>query len=171
MTEYKRNTAGALIRSLDGATIPADPRNTDYAAYQVWLAKGNQPDQEVLSSGQVSLLVNTERDRRLALGIEYPPGSGRIIQTRTQDLENISNQMLRAATLVALGTPEDWGDTRTWLDASNGNPLPLPTPQEMIDLGLFVGDRKEALIYRSYAIKARIKAGESLDFTADAPWA
>ena len=28
----------------DGASIPADPANTDYAAYLVWLSEGNTPE-------------------------------------------------------------------------------------------------------------------------------
>lgn len=31
-----------IIRS-DGATIPADPSNSDYAAYQKWIAANNVP--------------------------------------------------------------------------------------------------------------------------------
>lgn len=30
-------------RVSDGAFIPADPRNTDYQAYQTWVAAGNTP--------------------------------------------------------------------------------------------------------------------------------
>lgn len=31
-------------RVSDGATVPNDPKNTDWDAYQVWLATGNTPD-------------------------------------------------------------------------------------------------------------------------------
>ncbi|MFZ1109869.1 MAG: hypothetical protein WAN43_16160 [Rhodomicrobium sp.] len=35
--------SSAITRDSDGATIPADPRNTDWQAYQTWLAAGNAP--------------------------------------------------------------------------------------------------------------------------------
>ena len=40
---YKLNTSG-ITRLADGASIPADPQNTDYANYLLWLAEGNTPE-------------------------------------------------------------------------------------------------------------------------------
>jgi len=40
---YKLNTHG-ITRLADGASIPADPQNTDYAAYLQWLSEGNTPE-------------------------------------------------------------------------------------------------------------------------------
>jgi hypothetical protein len=34
----------SIIRTTDGASIPADPANTDYAAYLRWVEKGNTPE-------------------------------------------------------------------------------------------------------------------------------
>ena len=40
---YKLTTSTSIIRA-DGASIPADPANTDYAAYLKWVAEGNTPE-------------------------------------------------------------------------------------------------------------------------------
>lgn len=44
MAKYKLTNGSSIIRIADGASIPTDPANTDYAEYQKWLAAGNTPD-------------------------------------------------------------------------------------------------------------------------------
>ena len=41
---YKLNTSPSITRLSDGASIPADPANADFAAYTLWLAEGNTPE-------------------------------------------------------------------------------------------------------------------------------
>lgn len=43
MANYKLATQG-VIRTLDGASIPAGVDNRDWRDYQTWLALGNTPD-------------------------------------------------------------------------------------------------------------------------------
>jgi hypothetical protein len=42
---YTRLDPDFIRRDVDGAIIPADPDNHDYAAYLAWTAAGNQPTQ------------------------------------------------------------------------------------------------------------------------------
>ena len=41
---YQLTNGTTIIRTIDGACIPADEGNADFQAYQVWLAAGNTPD-------------------------------------------------------------------------------------------------------------------------------
>jgi hypothetical protein len=41
---YQLTTSTSIKRLSDGAFIPNDPANTDYAAYLAWVEEGNMPD-------------------------------------------------------------------------------------------------------------------------------
>jgi len=41
---YQLTTGTSIIRLLDGATIPNDPANRDFADFTAWLAAGNTPE-------------------------------------------------------------------------------------------------------------------------------
>ena len=41
---YQLTTIDTILRTSDGAFIPPDPANTDYAAYLEWVEAGNTPE-------------------------------------------------------------------------------------------------------------------------------
>jgi hypothetical protein len=63
-------TQGTSILRSDGASIPPDTANTDYAAYLVWVAAGNTPTPVPNSVylAQKSADITAERDRRWNTG-------------------------------------------------------------------------------------------------------
>ena len=56
MTMYKLAEPVGVIRFSDGAFIPPDPANTDYAAYLAWLEAGNTPDPAPIPEPPVPLM-------------------------------------------------------------------------------------------------------------------
>lgn len=50
MAEYEMQQSGMVLRRADGAVIPPDTGNRDYAAYLAWRAAGNTADAEPSSS-------------------------------------------------------------------------------------------------------------------------
>jgi hypothetical protein len=79
---YTINQFGSIVRDSDGAFIPSDPANTDYAAYLDWVAVGNKPTTPTLSlaqaqANQISVLSSACQNAiyagftSTALGAEY----------------------------------------------------------------------------------------------------
>tara|TARA_R110000744_G_scaffold364967_1_gene473643 strand:+ start:1127 stop:1417 length:291 start_codon:yes stop_codon:yes gene_type:complete len=61
---YKLTTNDSIIRIKDGASIPNDPANTDYAEYLEWVEAGNKPEPADKP------IPPTYQENRVA---EYPP--------------------------------------------------------------------------------------------------
>lgn len=61
----------SVTRDSDGATIPNDPRNCDWQAYQLWLAAGNTPNPAppsqptLVQSAMAALLKSGETNERI----------------------------------------------------------------------------------------------------------
>ena len=63
---YQLTNTNIILRVEDGACIPADPANADYAAYLAWRAEGNTPQPADPVVPMVPEVV-TMRQARLAL--------------------------------------------------------------------------------------------------------
>ena len=44
MADYKLTDNDTIIRTNDGASIPPDPANSDFAEYLEWVEEGNTPE-------------------------------------------------------------------------------------------------------------------------------
>jgi len=61
--KYKLTSGTSILRD-DGASIPADPANADYQAYQAWIAAGNTPtpaDQPTAQQTALAQIVAIEQ--------------------------------------------------------------------------------------------------------------
>ena len=100
---YRLTSNGGVQRLADGAFIPADPANSDWKAYQAWLAN-NSPSPAVVS---VDAVV-AERKRRLGLGFAYDFGDARGVHqigTTEQDMVGWNEVSAAAQAAMALGAP------------------------------------------------------------------
>jgi len=78
MADYQFTATDSIIRTEDGACIPNDPANRDYAEYQKWLAVPNTPDPYVPPPEPEPVptneqLVLYDHENRLRLQEDVPP--------------------------------------------------------------------------------------------------
>lgn len=63
---YKITQSNVILRLADGASIPADPANTDYATYLAWLAEANTPQPvDVPTPAQIEASITGAIQKRL----------------------------------------------------------------------------------------------------------
>lgn len=101
---YKLHSSGlAIVRTTDGATIPATAGNRDYVDYLAWVALGNAPGPAVDSTAQQrvqaridgrereTLLSREVRESLLTLIDALPPGKQAqlaAIKTKVKDVDD-----------------------------------------------------------------------------------
>ena len=52
---YQLTTGDTILRTTDGAFIPPDPANVDFAAYLAWVEAGNTPEPAPIPEPPVEL--------------------------------------------------------------------------------------------------------------------
>lgn len=111
----------SVLRS-DGATVPADPLNTDYQAYLAWVASGNTATLPVpaLADAQASqgTLLNTACANAIYAGFT----SSALGTVHTYPAKDTDQQNLAASVLASLlpGIAANW-TTPFWCADSGGN--------------------------------------------------
>lgn len=138
MTARYKLQPGGVLDQETGAFIPGDVENSDWRAFLAFQEAGNEADPyktdaELKAEQQATALaaIDEQLEADLAKGVEYPEGSGKYVQLRSQDLINITGAVVRATLAQQLG---GWPIDFTWILADN-TILPLPFLQDMIALG------------------------------------
>lgn len=63
MTDYRLTDTDDIIRTVDNAVIPNDPRNRDRRLYEEWLAAGGVPEPYVAPPEPVPAVVSAAQGR------------------------------------------------------------------------------------------------------------
>ena len=148
-----------IVRTADGAVIPADVGNQDYLAFRAWLDAGNELEFVDLDRAPK---VNAERDRRLRRftfdGREFDFCDGR---GSDQNIAGAATLAL-AAVLTGVG----WDENFTWVAADNTT-VPM-TAQTCLNFGKAAADWKARHIRAARSLKdmSPIPA----DFADDSRW-
>ena len=61
---YKLSITSSITRQSDGACIPNDPQNADYAQYLVWVASGNTPTPADIPNPNIAILALIDAQER-----------------------------------------------------------------------------------------------------------
>lgn len=105
---YKLTNSSSILRS-DGASIPADPANSDYSAYLTWVALGNTATPafsaaELLTNAQTSKLQSlvTSYQTTIAIPVAFTTAAA-VAQTYQADAQSVANVQATLAGLAKAG--------------------------------------------------------------------
>jgi len=88
---YQLTSSTAIIRTSDGAIIPADPANVNYQEYLVWVADGNIPDPIPLPT-----LDEQIADIEVKYKIKFDACAQRFLSITLSDGDNQSSKTVEA---------------------------------------------------------------------------
>lgn len=128
--DYKFGLNGGVIRTADGASIPADPGNTDYQQYLRWKAAGGVPDpSQTLAEAQAAKMavIDAAWKAHEQGGFSY---LGKTIQSDPLSAQRITFAVFGAQ--AALAANQTYSGS--WLCA-DGTLLPLTT-QQVIEMAV-----------------------------------
>lgn len=107
--------------------------------------------------------VDAERDRRVNTRFLF---EGRWFQCRPQDVVNITGAGASALAAVVSGSP--WPEDFQWITEDN-SVVPMDA-QKVIAMGNAYTAFRRAMIFKASEMKARVRAGEEVDYLSDSSW-
>ncbi len=105
MSDYRLGSGGSVIRASDGAVIPPDPGNRDYAAFQGWQAQGGTPDPAPAASAVPGQITNFQARAQMIADGNFDAvnktieGSGNATAIAAWDYANV---FLRSSPFIAM---------------------------------------------------------------------
>lgn len=112
--QYQLTTGSWVLRS-DGAVIPNDPKNSDWQAYQAWLAVPNTP-----TPAPVPALADYQKAARLKIDADVDRVFQDVIGDRTTEYQTANDdaKAFKAALYVgaAPASVHCWATTKGWTD-------------------------------------------------------
>lgn len=115
------------------------------------------------SADELCAAIDRERDRRMHTRFAF---HGVWYQCREQDVVNITGAGASALAALVMGAP--WPADFVWIAEDNSR-VPM-TAAEVIALGNAYTAFRGALIFKASDLKALVRAGEKVDYMADAAW-
>ena len=107
MTTYKLTNSTSIIRLADSAVISADPANTDYEAYLIWLAS-THPEESTTPLIYSDLVPATYDEEGVELTPEIPPqviGGGEVVIVEVQNTPEPADPIPEPAIPPIIVTP------------------------------------------------------------------
>lgn len=171
---YKRTEQG-VIRSADGAFIPADESNRDWRLFQAWLAEGHTPEPGESLDEVRQRLWQAIRDKRDAIKAGGVKVGGKWFHTDADSRIQHLGLKDQARDMLAAGSPETarlqkLGQDVPW-KTLDGTFVYL-TVRHCIDIVAAVGDLDARAFAAAEQHRAAVEASEDparYDYTAGWP--
>lgn len=107
--------------------------------------------------------IDSERDRRANSRFQFEE---KWFQCREQDIVNITGAGATALSVIVSGG--DWPEGFAWI-AEDNSLVPM-SALEVIAMGNAYTAYRRNLIFRASEMKARVRAGEAVDYLSDEAW-
>lgn len=161
MYTYSLTSGTSILRS-DGAHIPADPLNSDYAAYLAWAAAGNTATGIPLATLQAQQIATLSAACAAAIYAGFTSsalGATYLYPFQDKDQANLNGEV--SMSLLPAGQAPGW-TTQFWCADSNGVwAMRSHTAAQIQQVGQDAAAAKLANVQKNVSFAAQVKAATS----------